>query len=270
MSAADTANSAAVAPSPSEAVKTEEQKMPEGTAPQPGGAPLHLVAISGGTSGKYEVREHDQEQLGSSPGIVPDIPECPTPSDAPGCYWPAEEEIRAELLWARFLKQAEIDRFVERGVKASALYISGAVVVDQVVFQDNGLFEFGRNTGDMNAQNAFIFEVRGVEGLTDLAAWDPYSSQCALWLGRGFALGESQVWFPTLSGGPLRIWRSPLGWLRAYRDGLVILNPRAAYWYLCDVPALAAEDANHRKQISRMLIPPQPRIVVAPSAQATS
>jgi hypothetical protein len=212
-----------------------------------------------------EELQQGRGHLGSSPGIVPDIPEeYPTQSDDPEYFWPTAAEIRAELLWARFLKQAEIDRFVEHGVKASALYVSGPVVVDQVVFQDN-LFEFGRYGGDRSTQKAFIFEVRGADGLTDLAAWGPQGDQLALWLGRGFALGEDQIWFPTLSGGPLRIWRSPLGWLRAYRSGLVILNPRAAYSYLCDVPALAAEDANHRKEIEKMLILPRPRIVVAPS-----
>jgi hypothetical protein len=154
------------------------------------------------------------------------------------------------------------------GVKASALYISGAVVVDQVVFQGNGLFEFGRYAQDMNAQNAFIIELRGVEGLVDLVAWDPASDRFARWLGRGFALGEDRISFPSLSGGPLPIWRSPLGWLRAYRSGLVILNPRAAYWFLCDVPALVAEDADHRKQIAKMLIPPQPRISVPAASKS--
>jgi hypothetical protein len=50
---------------------------------------------------------------------------------------------------------------------------------------------------------------------------------------------------------------------------LVILNPRAAYSYLGDVPALAAEDADHRKQIEKMLVLPQPRILVVPSVSET-
>ena len=208
----------------------------------------------------------EQSHLDSSPSIVPGFPEeCATQSDDTACIWPSEDEISAELVWARFLKQQEIDRFVELGVKPSALYVSGPVLVDQVVFQDNGLFEFGRYAESANAQNAFLVEVRGIDGLIDLAAWDPHSNECALWLGRGFALGESQIWFPTLSGGTVRIWRSPLGWLRAYRSGLVIINPRAAYWYLCDVPALVAEDSDHSKQIAKMLILPQPPILVVPA-----
>lgn len=214
--------------------------------------------------------QQEGEHLSSSPGIVPDIPEeCTAQSDDPECLWASEDEIKAELNWARSLKQAEIDRFVELGVLASALYLSGTIVVDQVVFQDNSLFEFGRYADDMSAQNAFIIEVQGIDGLIDLAAWAPHSNQCARWLGRGFALGEDQIWFPTLSDGPLRIWRSPFGRLRAYRSGLVILNPRAAYWYLRDVPALAAEDVDHRKQIAKMLIPPQPRILVMPAVSET-
>jgi hypothetical protein len=97
--------------------------------------------------------------------------------------------------------------------------------------QGCGLFEFGRYAEDMNAQNAFIIEVRGIDGLIDLSAWDPHSNQCALRLGRGFARGESQIWWPSLSGEPVRIWQTLLNWLRAYRSGLVILNPRAVYWY---------------------------------------
>ena len=196
----------------------------------------------------------EQSHLNSATSLVPDITnDCPTQSGNPECSWPSEDEIRAELLWARYPRQREIDRFVELGVKASALYVSGPVVVDQVVFQDNGLFEFGRYAADKNKQNAFILEVRGIDGPIDLAAWDPDGDRCALWLGRGFALGEDQIWFPVLSGTPLPIWRSPLGWLRAGRTGLVIIRSTATPFYLRDVVAVSAEDSKHLSEIQEML-----------------
>jgi hypothetical protein len=62
-----------------------------------------------------EESQQEGGHLGSSPGIVPDIPEeCRAQSDDQECLWASEDEIKAELIWARSLKQAEIDRFVER------------------------------------------------------------------------------------------------------------------------------------------------------------
>jgi hypothetical protein len=187
-----------------------------------------------------------------------------------GLFWgfgPAsltEEEIRTEHLRGRVLAQGEIKRFASKAILQSSLREPWPVLVDRVVFKESGLFDFAREVGDEGAINCFTIPVMATSGFVDIAAWEPGTGWTALWLGRGFALGEKQVWDPRFDDEPLMVWRSPFEWLRSGREGLVILRGRAAYFYLGYLPALAVEDVEHGEELEKLLLPPKPsaRIMV--------
>jgi hypothetical protein len=102
------------------------------------------------------------------------------------------------------------------------------VLADRVVCRDGGSFDFAGNTADDQIVSVFTLGVLGIGGLVDVVAWDAANGWTWLWLRRGFALGEQQIFLPLVDDEPLPIWRSPLDWLRAARKGLVVLRPEVA------------------------------------------
>ena len=96
----------------------------------------------------------------------------------------------------------------------------------------------------------------------DIVAWQPRAGKLATWLGQGFCLDDHDwldnpaTWW---GGGALRIHRSPLEWLRADRDGIVIVQPRLSYPFLRNVPRLSFADRLHAQRFKRWLQPPKPK-----------
>jgi hypothetical protein len=84
----------------------------------------------------------------------------------------------------------------------------------------------------------------------DLATWHPRSTQISTDLNRAAMLGEEQI----LSGriGPLMVHRSPIGWLRNARRGIVLVDPAKAARRL-DGIAIVGEDAAHDRELARRL-----------------
>ena len=170
----------------------------------------------------------------------------------------------------RSLKQGEADQFLSRGVERNALYLPCPVRADLVVFQKNGWFEFARDVGEDGSEQAFTILVEGADGPSDIVAWQPKTHRIAFWLNRAFALGEEQIWHPCLDDDPMRIWRTPMRWLRAGRQGLVILRPKAAFFHLTNLSAISAEDFEHGQELEHLLIPPKPRTRIFVPAQTQS
>lgn len=93
----------------------------------------------------------------------------------------------------------------------------------------------------------------------DLVAWHPLHPErwalrtgAATWLG---CIGPQYM-----DPEPVAIRRSPLAWLRAACDGLVILSKQAddAYRLLCGCAELIAEDAEHRAELRKLTRRPWP------------
>jgi len=166
-----------------------------------------------------------------------------------------ELEIRAKHLKCRSLSQGELDYFRSRRVEALTLATPWPVLADRVHFDGAGFFDFAGDGDNGNAAPAFVIGVLGDGGLIDLCAWQLETDRTALWLGRGFALGETQLAFRHHE--PLPVWRTPLAWLRANRVGIVILNVSAAWSRLADLPILA-EDIQHGNSLEKLLTPPRP------------
>lgn len=168
--------------------------------------------------------------------------------------------VRLAHLHGRSPKQREIDRFAELGVAALNLGSPWPVLVDKVVF-DSEYFVFADDVG-LAGELAFTFVVLSNVGMIDIAAWQPATNRLAVWLGEGFALGERQIHHPNPLVTGLNVFRSPLGWLRAGRCGIVILRPHFARSVLADVPILVADDSQHRKELQELFGLLGPEIVV--------
>lgn len=87
----------------------------------------------------------------------------------------------------------------------------------------------------------FAFLVEDGAGVIDLAFWDPRSGATATLQQYGFALGEEQIDNPgTYSfDACLKIHADPLDWLRASRDGIVVLDWSRAFDRLRYCPRIA-------------------------------
>ncbi|KNY13122.1 hypothetical protein AKG11_30965 [Shinella sp. SUS2] len=77
----------------------------------------------------------------------------------------------------------------------------------------------------------------------DVVFWQPRTDDLATWNGRQFALGEFAIDFPVTyaMGYSLNIYANPLDWLRAGRDGIVVINWAFAFDYLRDAPRIAVD-----------------------------
>ena len=64
------------------------------------------------------------------------------------------------------------------------------------------------------------------------------------------------------AGGALRVHETPLQWLLAEREGIVILRPDLAHAYLANCQRLACSDAAHARQVERWLQPPKPTVEI--------
>jgi hypothetical protein len=158
--------------------------------------------------------------------------------------------IRLAHLHGRNLRQREIDRFAECGIKALDLGHPWPVLADRVVFEGY-FFVFADDVGE-RGEAAFTFIVISNAGFIDIVAWHPQTNRLASWLGNGFALGERQIQHPNPLIPGLPVFRSPIGWLRGGRRGIVIARADFASAVLASVPVLVAEDEQHQRDLQEV------------------
>jgi hypothetical protein len=88
----------------------------------------------------------------------------------------------------------------------------------------------------------------------DLLALDEHdSSRWWLRLGRARFLGEDAVYKAMGCREPLRLWRSPLTWLRARCEGCVVVDWNLATPLLRQLDVIVAEDVAHGEEVERRL-----------------
>jgi hypothetical protein len=163
---------------------------------------------------------------------------------------PLRQMALQALSRGRNLKQSEIDRFRDLGIAAINLSKSRLTQVDRVTF--NGEY-FVFVDDDDGGEQAFTMAVISWNGLIDAVAWHPCSGHLATYLGLGFALGEYQIGdYVDNDSAALAVFRSPLGWLRAGCEGIVIVRKTFAHIVLKRVPLLLAEDESHRSELAEM------------------
>lgn len=160
----------------------------------------------------------------------------------------------------RSLRPTEIKRFGSYGVNALQLVTPWQVLGDRVVFDDK-TFRFADHLGEAG-ESAFTIMLQSHEGLMDIVAWKPAEGRMALWTGDGFALGESHIGSKRTWETGLRIFRSPMDWLRADRRGIVIMRDDFAEHILQQIPILIADNCEHQRDLRDIFHGNAPEILV--------
>ncbi len=175
-------------------------------------------------------------------------------------------DIQAELGRCGDLRQAQLDALIGDGVPVDALVRNAlgwpsVICRDRVVFSEDGrTFEFERDVRHDSARGAYVVPCLDEDGNTiDIAAWRP--GMLATWLGRAPLLGGEMVDVPRL-GEPLNVHETVFDWLRAGREGVVVIDPRMAVTVLTDAAPLAVSTVAFGRTLRAMLHRPPPRIVV--------
>ena len=114
----------------------------------------------------------------------------------------------------------EILWLLDQGIDENALWpISGATV------RFNGaIFDLDHEEG----KRALLLRAEDRGEVIDLIAWQPRTGALASWRGQAFCLGDvDDILNPAnyFAGDALRVHATPLDWLLAHRDGIVIVRP---------------------------------------------
>ena len=138
--------------------------------------------------------------------------------------------------------------------------------IDRVIFDDRGGFEFARYRQGVRDAGAMIFIVRNHIGdAIDLAAWGP-PRPLALWIARGSMLGSENLFGFRMREG-LEIHPTPLEWLRAGCQGVVIIEPQKSADLLRRAGPLQASSIAQGRTLRKLLDVKPPRILVPASAE---
>jgi hypothetical protein len=149
------------------------------------------------------------------------------------------------------------------GISALDLANPDMVLKAGIILEGGGdTFIFEHATDTDEGRDAFILPAEGASGIIDLVAFDPEIGLRATWLGQAFAINQASIWAPNLDRDPLPVWRDPIGWLKAKRQGIVLLRPEQAYLYLDHLPGVIAEDVQHGEELERLLWTPRRRVPV--------
>ena len=139
---------------------------------------------------------------------------------------------------------------------------AGIPVLTALRYQPDRSFDLGGGTASI------VIEARGedLDEVLDLVAWPlERPSKFARLYGRAAVLNLRSVSVPSPTAGPLRVHRTPLAWLQAACDGVVLLDPARGILPLRDVGGpIAAEDDAHAAELAGLMVASLPlaRIVV--------
>jgi hypothetical protein len=173
------------------------------------------------------------------------------------------DEVRAEFFANSEPSLREWQGLRGAGVALHALCRPTMVLAGDVVVDRPSGFSFAQD-GDADGHRAFLIAINDEDGrFLDIAGWQPAKSWTGLWLGTAWALGQASVLQPRMREmGALPVWRSPLNWLRAGREGIVLIRPTVAAYFLDDGGPLLAEDMAHAAELRRLMTRTGPRIFV--------
>jgi hypothetical protein len=179
-------------------------------------------------------------------------------------------EISSEFIIGTFTAQAlpspsEVDMFEREGIAVETLHKPTPIRIGRVVFTANGFEIEPFYYQEADGEQAYLFIVADRQGCAcDIIAWALESGRVAAWLNRAWALGQETIHRPRLTNHRgLHVWRSPWGWLRASRNGIVPIRASAVPFQLDCAGPLIAEDVPHGLELQKMLTPAIPRILVA-------
>lgn len=176
----------------------------------------------------------------------------------------------AEHSKGRILPQAAREWFIANGVAPINLVKTWSgfydiVLHDDVIFLDNGCFEFSRYRAG-KPQPALTFACWSDDGVAeDVCAWQATTGKLATWLGHACMLGEDN-----LSGaqpdGALKVHSNPLDWFKANRAGVVVLKPDRAAPKLRERGTLIAPSLEAAQKLKKSLAVTPPNILIPQGA----
>ena len=152
--------------------------------------------------------------------------------------------------------QADLDALARAGVTVMALIRPEPMQIARGHMAHDALFE-SHPSGD----RWYAFPVSAAD---DIVFWQKETGKIAIWTGRAFALGEEIIWDASTYSFDcaLNIFSDPLDWLRARRDGIVVLD-----WYLRFRSApRCPTDRCHRRHLATLPTPHE-AIAHAPTAR---
>jgi hypothetical protein len=150
--------------------------------------------------------------------------------------------------------------FLRQGVPSPALVYPELPRRASVAFSpDLPIFDF-----DENGVSVLVFLARDDTGEpADLVAWSYRNQKVAAHFRAVCVLGANDILALRLTiKAALAVHRTPLGWLRAGRDGVVILDSRCATVVLRDFGPFSAEDETHGRELQRIFAAAAPTIFV--------
>lgn len=151
---------------------------------------------------------------------------------------------------------------IDQGISDKAMVSPYPIGGAKVRF-DRGTFDL-----DESGERALTFRATDCGEVIDLIAWQPRTGQLASWHGQAFCLGDVEdIFNPAtyFAGDALRVHETPLQWLLAGREGIVILRPDLAYAYLKGRRVLC-DDPRHAARIERWCQSPRTSVEILISA----
>jgi hypothetical protein len=183
-------------------------------------------------------------------------------------YLPHEIERFFYKSGCRLLRATERERFLAAGVAQIDLAIPDMILGANVVFFDKTFAFQDEFDEPQEVTSAFVLLCRDDHGdAIDLAAWSPATERLATWLGRAWAIDQFRMLSPRLSDhGALPVFQTPLQWLQAGREGIVILDHDVAQWRVADLGcSLIVDDVSHGQSLRRALTIKPPKILISSS-----
>jgi len=150
-----------------------------------------------------------------------------------------------ELLW-----------LLDQGVSDEALWpISGATV----------RFDGRKFDLHLEGERTLVFRAEDRGEVIDLIAWQPRTGALASWRGQALCLGNlDDIFNPAtyFAGDALRVHATPLDWLLADREGIVIVRPDLAPAYLAKCHRIRCSNAAYARKLEQMLQPRGPSVEI--------
>ena len=137
---------------------------------------------------------------------------------------------------------------IRQGISRDAMCFPYAIRSALVEFPPEDGFPLHPNDGfhfNEDCPQALILRAEDYGITIDLIAWSARTGELAAWRGVGWCLGATEQIDSAASeidGGALRVHRTPLEWLLADRDGIVIIDPETAAAVLRHAQAVSFAD----------------------------
>src|SRR5262245_62163027 len=135
------------------------------------------------------------------------------------------------------------------------LWLIGQGVSEDVLWPISGAtlrFDGPRFAINEDGERALIFRALDRGKAFDLVGWNPRTGSLGSWRGQAFCLGDlDDIFNPAtyFAGGALRVHATPLDWLLADRDGIVIVQPDLAPAYLANCQRIRCSNQVHARQV---------------------